>query len=291
MVDATYIDNNRVQVVQNDDIAFDSDRPSVVLFPDSALSLSTSIVFPSPIQRMAYYRDSLSGGGVTQCELWSTLFWQEWGPGETYYNEIYKPNNPSASVPGPTTRNLPAVALGSIPSGMDYIDVRVRLTRTTTPALMYNSEPPVCMLPQGVWITSPGGSFVTEFFLPLARHFDIVRSGTNIILNRYQSVRSAGTGWDVAPGGNRQAAITINESGWNSTGVTGTNISSDGLNDTALYPRDNFYLAGLIQRKPYDTSGNKRPGGTNPCAGGFPDFTSIYTADILVTPGRYLSGA
>lgn len=290
MVDAIYIDNNRVQVVKNNDIAFDSERPSVVLYPDDARIVRNGqqIVFPSPIQRRAYYRDQ-SGTSLTRCELWSTFFWQEWGPGESYHNENYFPGNPGASTPGPTTRNLPSITLGSVPAGTDYIDVRIKLSRTGMPDDMFNSEPPICMFPQGVWITSPGGSFPTEYFFPLARLFEIVLSGTTVLLNRYQSVANGNS--PLAPGGYSQADININQSGWRSDGgAAGTNINSDGTSSASLFPYSNVYLAGLIDLKPYDTDGNKRPNGGNPCSGGWPDFTSTFTADIIVTPGRHFPG-
>jgi hypothetical protein len=74
MVDATYIDNDRLQVIQNSDISFDTNRPSITLFPDSARIVQTrTITFPSPVQARAYYRN-VSGGTV--CELWSTLISQ-----------------------------------------------------------------------------------------------------------------------------------------------------------------------------------------------------------------------
>lgn len=286
MVDATYIDNNRVQIIKDDDIAFDTNRPSVVLFPDGYnISINRNIDFPSPIQNNAYYRAARGTGSLTKCELWSTLIWQEWGPNEPVWNERYFSQTGVQDRNGPTTRPLPRDLIATVPSGTNYIDVRLKLTRTKTPANFAGTEPPILFFPQNEWITSPGGSFPTEYFFPLARHFDIVLEGTNVYLDRYQSVANANN--VNAPGNHPQRDISNNQSGWNSDGVAGANTNSDGTSRNELNPKSNYYLASLIQIKDYSANGTKRPGGSNACTGNFPDLQSIYNADIVITPGIY----
>lgn len=286
MADLTQIQNNSVRIVKNDEIVLDSSRPSVQLFADNTRIIRNGfqISFPSPIQWRAYYRSA--NGGITKCELWSTLIWQEWGPTLGTHNERFYGATGVQDRPGPTTRNLAEQLLGTVPAGTDYIDVRVRLRRTKTSANFSGISPPVPFFPLNEWVTSPGGSFPTEYFFPLARHFDIVMSGTNVYLRRYQSTKNADN--RNAPGNNPQRDLRT-QSGWQSNGFTNQGSPSDGTPGSELAPKSNFYLGGLIQIKNYSADGTKRPNGSNPCVGNFPDFQSIYSADIIVTPGRYLA--
>lgn len=288
MVDATYIDNNRIQVVQSDEVVFDTDRPSITLLPDSQRIVITgmTVTFPSLIMARAYYRNQSGAGSI--CELWSTLFWQEWGPDEVLHNEAYFSANPSGSIPGPTTRNLPQQYLGSLPANSNYQDIRVRLTRTVTPPPFFGLEPPFMFPPNGEWITLPGGSCPVEAFEPMTRHFDIVRSGNDMYLRRYQSVTNTGSG--LAPGGNPQNNIAVNQSGWNSSAQIfhGAGSASDGTPPTQLRPFANTELATLISRNgPSNDGTSKRPNGSGQCTGSYPDLTSTYSADIIITPGIY----
>lgn len=282
MVDATYIDNNRIQVVQSDEVVFDTDRPSITLLPDSQRIVITgmTVTFPSLIMARAYYRNASGAGSI--CELWATLFWQEWGPDEGYYNELNGLN------PGPTTRNLPQQYLGSLPANSNYQDIRVRLTRTVTPPPFFGLEPPFMFPPNGEWITLPGGSCPVEAFQPMTRHFDIVRSGNDMYLRRFQSVTN--TNSPLAPGGYSQSNISVNQSGWNSRAQIyhGAGTPSDGTSPTVLNPASNTQLATLISRNgPSNDGTSKRPGGAGQCLGSYPDLTSTYSVDIIITPGIY----
>ena len=279
MVDATYIDNDRIQVINADDISFDTDRPSITLFPVSNWIIINShpFTFPNFIQSKAYIRREQSG--QTSCEQWSTIIWQEWGPDEIYRNEQYFPANPSGSTPGPTTRNIPRVLLGSVPAAANFLDIRVRLRRTDPSALMYNIEP-IYMLPaDNQWVTLNGGSCPVEVHTSLSRLINIVRIGNSIYLEIYQSTYNSNTA--LAPGGNPQANVGVNQSGVNSVMYRTTN--NYGLADLAPY--SNTELACLLDYKPYDTNGNKRPGGTNPCDGAFQDTSSTFSMDLIVAPG------
>jgi hypothetical protein len=286
MVDATYIDNGRLQIVQNSDISFDTDRPSITLFPDSYRIVQTrTITFPSLLQARAYYRAAYGGGAV--CELWSTLFWQEWGPDEGHHNENWFPANPSASIPGPTTRNLPREYIGSVPAAANHLDIRVKLNRTTTPPAFLGISPPVIIPPVNQEITLPGGSCPLETFGLMKRMFNIVRIGNDIYLERYQSVVNSNT--DSGPGGHAQSNISVNQSGWNSSSQKWHSATtwSDGTPIGSLSPRSNTELAILlVQKGPLPSGQNRRPGGSDPCnQTAWPDLTSIYSADIKITPG------
>lgn len=290
MVDATYIDNDRIQIVQNDDISFDTARPSIALFPDSSRIVQTrTITFPSLLQARAYYRAAYGGGAV--CELWSTLFWQEWGPDESHHNEIWYINAPGSSIPGPTTRNLPREYVGSVPAESNYLDIRVTLNRTITPPAFLGISPPVVIPPQGQQITLPGGSCPLETFGGMKRMFNVVRIGNDIYIERYQSVVNSNT--DNAPDGNPQRNISTNQSGWNSESQNSYSATSwsDGTNFSAMNPRSNTELAVLmVQKGPLPSGQNRRPSGADPCSqAAWPDLTSVYSCSLVITPGRYRS--
>lgn len=293
MADVTSIDQNRVQVVKDDEITFDTHRPSITLFPDNQRIVHTNwqIDFPSLIQARAYYRNVIDGGSY--CELWSTLFWQEWGPFEAYRNENYYSQAPQNSIPGPTTRTLPQQSLGFVPGASNFLDIRVRLTRTVTPPPFGGHLPPIMFFPQGEWINlGNGGSCPVEFFPPMIRHFDIVREGNEVFLRRYQSVKN--TNSLLAPGGNPQANIAVNQSGWNSLNqkLVGVSSYSDGTDGAQLNPYSNTELAILINQRGPSGGNSRRPNsGQDECAGGWPDLRSLYSADIIITPGLYRGAA
>lgn len=274
MVDAFYADNNRIQVIKNDDISFDTDRPSIELFTGSAITkTSHSIEFPDYITGQAYYRDATAG--PTICQLWSTVIWQEWGPDEAFHNEYYFIGAPQNSIPGPTSRNLPRELLGTVPAETTHLDIRVKMTRTVTPAPWLVDQTPVVSFKMGEWINLPGGSCPCERIQNTSRQFDIVRIGNNIYLERRQSVFNADS--LLAPGNNVQAAISTNQSGWNSQRILATD----------LFPKSSWVIAHKIDQRGPDNDGNKRPGGTNPCSGSAPPSRSVYTGDIIITPGRH----
>lgn len=286
-------ENNRFTITKDDKVTFDSNAKSVQLFPDSTkISLTAKqIVFPNLIQTNAYHR--YSGGligGLTYCESWSTIIWQEWGPAEGNYNEEYYPANPGASLPGPTTRNLPQEFLGNVPAETDYLDVRVRLTRTQVPAVMWGQSSPYPLFAEGEWVNLPGGSCPTEAYLPmLLRHFDIERVGTAVYLRRYQSVGNMGYRDRVMPSGGAIINSDSNVSG-------GWTVANNGTGWTNMPARGSWLACRLDARGP-DNSGGKRRNGTSPgtdnqClipgkSTSYPDLGSIYAGDIIIHPGRY----
>jgi hypothetical protein len=282
MVDATYIDQGRVQIIKDDDVSFDTARPSLVMFPEANRIVRSGQVinFPSPIMMRNYYYFN-SGAGPTSCSLWATLPWQEWGPDEAHHNEVYFSQAPQNSTPGPTTRNLPQEYLGSVPAGTNFLDIRANLTRIDPPAAFMEVEPPIVFFPEGVWFNiGNGGSCTCEYFDPLIRHFDIVLSGSDVYLRRYQSVRNANTDYAVNAGGTN-VDIATNQSGWSNSQIG----STEAVSESGPVPKSNSQLASLIQAK---LGGNtqKRPSQNDRCSGPFPDLASTYVGDIIITPGR-----
>lgn len=277
-------DNDRIAVIRDSEIVFDTDRISLERFPDSEHIVLTNfdIVFPSFVQLSAYYRNQ-TFSGLTTCERWSTLFWQEWGPDEVYSNEGAPTSPGFPATPGPTTRNLPLIYLGSVPSQATYCDIRVNFTRIVAPPAYMGLEPTTVLFAENAWQALPGGSCPTEIISTAAsRLFNIVRIGNGMYLERYQTVYN--TGSTLAPGGYPQANINVNQSGWNSTNTSVTGAASDGSN---AMPATNQLIYHLMQQKPYSIDGNKRPTGTNPCGGSHPDLTSIYRGSIVIAPCRH----
>jgi hypothetical protein len=284
MVDSFVAESDQFVVVRDDKVSFDTAHPSLMRLPPSThIDLTGhTITFPSYLQKKAYYRNGRFPS-ESICELWATLVWQEWGPNEVDYNE-------SVLAPTlPTTRNLPRVLLGTVPAETTYLDVQVNLTRTTTPPASWGIEIPLLLFKEGEWIALPGGSCPTELIGDVAvRHFNIVRDGNSIYLDRYMSVRNASTA--LAPGGFAQADLRPvgGQNGWNSS-MNIAELSNGRMSDDTGGPwGSNYYINTLIQRKGFDTSGNKRPGGgTNTCSGNWPDLTTVLTGDISIVPCIY----
>lgn len=272
MVDAFYADNNGFQVVNNDDISFDSTRPSILLLPESSMiSISMNVTFPNLLSGPAYLQRTY--GTTPYCESWSALFPQEWGPGEVDYS-------PTDSL-GPlqiATRNLPEQLIGSVPAGTDYIDVRAKMTRTTSPPSFMQQGPPPVMFKEGDWIGLPGGSCPCEYFVPMARHFDIELRGTSLYLRRFQSVRNNGQpiSWNSAP---------QNNYGWFNTGAATYGASYDGAYTRFGTP------AVMIQTLSGDLSVNRRApwafNSTGACSITPVNYTSVYSCEFQIRPGRY----
>jgi hypothetical protein len=275
-MDGFYADNGRIQVIKDDDIAFDSDRPSIQLLPESSkLTISHTVTFPTLLAGIAYLQRTY--GSTPYCESWSSLIPQEWGPDEVDFS----PTNQQGNV---ATRNLPETLIGSVPAGTDYIDVRARMTRTQSPPSFMQQTPPLVMFQEGQWIGLPGGSCPCEYFVPLARHFDIELRGTSLYLRRFQSVRNSGENFNW--GNNANVA---NSYGWftNASPITGSS-PYQGAKVNLGTP------AALIQTRSGSNSVNRRApwawNSTGACSITHPNYASVYACEFEIIPGRYKPG-
>lgn len=278
MVDAFYAQSDQFQVINSDEISFDSRRPSIQLLPDSEkLSISMNINFPNLLSSIAYLQRTY--GSTPYCESWATLLVQEWGPDEVNYSPVFTDPNIPIEV---ATRNLPETLLGTVPTGTDYIDVRARMTRTQSPPSFMQQGPPPVMFPEGEWIGLPGGSCPCEYFVPMARHFDIVLRGTALYLRRYQSVRNNGENfsWGSNP---------ANTYGW---------FTSTSASNGAAYSGAYVYHgtpATLIQSLGGNINVNRRApwafNSSGACSIAKPNFTSTYSCEFEIHPGRYKPAA
>lgn len=277
MVDAFYVDNNRIQVIKSDDISFDSDRPSIQLLPESSkLSISRIVTFPNLLSAPAYLQRTYSGGGTSYCESWSALLPQEWGPDEVDASPPLSGSDMVALI----TRNLPEEYIGEVPAGTDYIDVRAYMTRIVAPPVFMQDAPPRVMFQEGAWIGLPGGSCPCEYFQPLARHFDIQLRGTSLYLRRFQSVENAGRtriAWGTSPG---------SQYGWFNTIATPWAPYSGA-------PANYGTPAHLIQSRTGGATENLRapwaPNSNSSCSVATVDYSSVYSCQFEIHPGRYKS--
>lgn len=272
MVDAFYADNNGFRVINDDEISFDSTRPSIQLLPESSkLSISHTVTFPTLLSGPAYLQRTY--GTTPYCESWSALMPQEWGPDETDYS----PTDSGSSLEI-ATRNLPETFLGTVPAGTDYIDVRAKMTRTQTPPSFMQQHPPQVMFKEGEWIGLPGGSCPCEYFVPLARHFDIELRGTSLYLRRFQSVRDNGVNFSWGSG-------PQNTYGWFTTIATAYGASYTGAftryGTPAVLIESLGGVLGVNRRAPWAFNS------TGACSITPPDYTSVYSCEFEIRPGRY----
>lgn len=87
----------------------------------------------------------------------------------------------------PGTYDFPDIDLGALPAGINYLDVRVNLTRTVNPVPM-GVVPIPSELPAGKTCHLPGGACEIEKFLNYNRMFWIEPVGGQAILKRRQTV-------------------------------------------------------------------------------------------------------
>lgn len=231
--------------------------PSVQLIPGAAISISSlPIAFPDFVHNHAYY--FYVAGLQDVCDSFVTLLPGEWGPG--------------------LANNLAPTLLGTVPAGTDYLDVRVNLTRTVDPYSILGNI--IQVLPQqGAWVNCPSGSCILEFNGFLARSFDVVLEydpldnplnpvlPRPVYLKRYQSLQDLQTvSWRVGNGSGQA------QSGWTHSG--------SGAKGWIVYHLDS--------KAAWEGSGKYKSGGGNACR--LTDdttYNSTYTADFLITPGRY----
>lgn len=273
MVDKFEAENDRFLVVKSDRIAFDTDAPSFQLFDSGRLQFTDNVVFPDLLSNLFYYSENFPSTPVnlSYCESWSSLMPQEWGPDE--------PNvSPGEATTATIQRNLARYVIGSVPSGTNHLNIRLRLRRTKTPPSFYSYQSPSLFFPENQWITLSGGSCTCEGLgTRMKRHFDIVLSGTTLYLERYQSVNNQGAAFsDVS---------TPTTRGWITS--AGSEGAAQGAYNGA--PLGMGFPMVLLDKKGPDATGNKLRSGSNPCASSANlDYESIYSVDFDIQPGRKL---
>lgn len=219
----------------------------VITFPDLAKS-----------NAYAFSRGLIGGNLYGGCASYVCIPFQEWGPADM--------------VPAPT-HTLADEVIGTVPAGTDNLIVQVKLARTTSPSQLGGKTIPV--LPtEGDWVNCPGGGLPIEKLGPMARHLSFLLApvsnpdGTiNVLMRRKQSIfKRKYAYW--------RAGNDASNSGWTYGGANG----------------EFGHVVALIQSlgPVYDPSGTLLArGGASACSlTDNTDYTSVYTGDIRIIPGR-----
>lgn len=291
MVDSFEAYANRISVVKNDHVVFDTDNKSVNLFPESqALRRTVAggnplvVDFPDFLKVNAHWRQ---GTGTSECRSFTSLIYQEWGPDYVDGDDWWYPTNPS--YPGgdlaSNYRNLPEQFVGTIPAGADYLDIRLNLTNTQVPSTIL-SVPIFTLLVSGQWTALQGYSCPVELQNPIARMFEFRVDGTNVYLRRYQSVRRYQqiTSWLANNDDSSASGWTFGDTSYRPSFELASTAAQGGQPRSVL-----GLLAYEIEHKGPDTNGSKRRrvAGSNACSVVDPtNYRSVWQGDLIIRPGR-----
>lgn len=245
-------------------------RPAVLLPEASWITLSgKQIAFPDFRKTQVYgynigHTSVPFDWRVDACVTGACMPWQEWGP-----------NGVGA---GTFTNNLAQEVMGTVPVGVNYLDIRVALTRTKNPSRYLGSavdgaagfDVPMLLSPNQV--LAEGGSALVEAIGPFRRMFWIGLVGNNIVLRRYQSVCEPHP--STYPGSWTGTAHGV---GWSHHGGAG----SDKPNLVWEIARNQVSDSGV-----FSNTGQCRRGGPQACSlVDNSDFSSTYTGTITIRPG------
>lgn len=273
-----------------------SDFPPVNLLPEADwIETSLSVAFPD-FTKFVNYGHS---------RWWEPPTWPgpgtEWTPSESGDTCV------SITMIEPENRVLGPTDIGTIPADANYIDVRVKLSRTNDPYSFRDQTVPP-LIPDE-WVSLPGGSCMVEATEIWRRSLDIVLSGSTVQLIRRQSVIDYS-----------QLSIPSNQYGYE--GIYGNYWPNrDNLSDAAKDPwgqssyqawgwisgndfagasgsgQRTGHPAALIQEKAFSSNsglggdtpqyGGKHPRRFNACStnNSAHDFSSTYSGQIIIRPG------
>lgn len=260
-------------------LKWSSDRPPVNLLPETSwLTISTSIVFPdfTKFVNYAYQRVSPSSGNPPP--------WALSGSGDacqtiTMLDELQEWNSGD-------------VAIGSVPAGVNYIDVRVALSQTKAPNTFLDQSI-LPLIPSGQWVHLPGGSGLIEATTVWRRLFTVALVGTTIVLRRKQNTSAipvsaaARYGGIYSNGGINGNAFIVSDRaawGWMPANVAGWQGYQRNGHPAALIQVGQF---GQNNGASVPTSGAKHPTRERACStnANVHDFSSSYAATFVIRPG------
>jgi len=242
---------------------FDTDAYPVQFYPpENVISITgQTITFPDFHHTNAYgFVSGDTGGGVIKqsCHSFVSIPFQEWGPSD---------------APG-ITDTLDDIVIGTVPDGTDIRLVRIKLTRTNAPDQVNGTTVPVEPV-EGEWTNCDGGSLLLEFLWPIVRMIWIRKASasngdgtTNLLLTRKQSIQKRKyTHW--------RSGNSPLSTGWTWGGTNGNyghivkSIESKGPSTV---------VGGVLTFRRGDGAACSLTDSS--------DFSSTYTADIEVLPGR-----
>jgi hypothetical protein len=255
----------RFKVTKDGRVAFDTDTPAARLVPSETLRLTDySFEFPDLykgiIWSLVNSRNSVTGTYSGAASSYIGLVGQEWGPS------------------APAGYTLPDIVLGVAPPAANYLNIKVKITRTVTPAKMAADLTIPEAIPVGKWTRIEGASCPIERYGALRRMIDIVLEDGQIILRRKQSVRdTAGTKERISQSVSTSNGIFF----YYNPGSPGTN---------AGYSPGHFAEIGewLSHRSDGSSPSRMAPGGSNAVETNtaLKSYQSVWTGDIEITPGR-----
>ncbi len=249
-----------IELVHGSRTGWASDAAPVHLLPPAnTVSITSTFSFPDFQKNnvMFWSKTASINAGIS----FGTILPGEYGPGKS---GIYL---------------LSDVTIGTVPAGVNYIDVRVNMNRSASPSpFLYGTIYRILPVAQETFL--PGGSALLEGVGDIyKRTISIILVGTNIILRRYQSVRS--NDW-VLP-----------QSSFKDSGKAATQVWPGGLFDSPL-PWNNKWthggdhtgwLSNEIEKLPAEGGVLARGSGDAPSTADTSNYASTWTGNITVRPG------
>jgi hypothetical protein len=240
-------DNTGITHVEDSRVVWSTSRRPALLLPDDAVTLTGfDIAYPDVSKSDAYgftfFTDPTFGTTQSACASWTSVNPQEWDSGLSF--------------------------VCNLPSGSNYFEVEMTMSRIFTPSTWLGTGAPIPIL-LGSGVNMPdGNSAVIEGIGPLVRMFSFERSGNAVYLRRKTSINN--------PGG---PVVSWNSGNNNDNG-------SGGMRRGFTYGGDpNAWPSYLIDQR---TGGDiqKRRGGSNQCSLSDPtNYASTYRGTVIITPG------
>lgn len=249
-------------IVEHDDgsVVWTTDgRPVNILPPSETITWSGAIAFPNFATFVNYgYQTIFGSTGGDTCQ---TVVMIE-----------------------PQTTTPADVVIGSVPPGVNYIDVRASLVQTKAPSTYLDDAVPM-LIASGQQVHLPGGSCLLEATPIWRRLFSVSLSGTNIVLKRKQSVIDMS---QVAPGGIYQnsnqdrGSHSGSANTWEGWGNNVSNSKRDGHPATLIQSKD----FGPNHGASVPTNQAKMRGRERQCTMSHSyNYSSTYTGTITIRPG------
>lgn len=278
---AIYRDNDTGHVIVEDfsgNLKWSSDRPPVNLLPESAwLTTSSTIAFPdfTKFVNYAYQRVSPSSGNPPP--------WALSGSGDACQ---------TVTMIDPLQEwNGDEITLGTVPTGVNYIDVRVNIAMTKAPS-SFLEQATIPLIAPNQWVHLPGGSGLIEANTVWRRLFTVALNGTSVVLRRKQTTAAIPANAVSRYGGiynnagiNGNANIVSDRAGWgwmNNGGVGWVGSQRNG-HPAAIIDIGQFSANNGASTP---TSGAKHPTRERRCSTSIPhDFSSTYAGTIVIRPG------